>query len=362
MQIGNVSAAGLEDHNACMAYWWSNRPDENLFMEITRREDIGEDLRAPLSARGGVDTPGYALVSTVEAGDAVIHYDSAAELIVGVSWATGERFNEPIWWASRGSYARRAGVEPQWLPGLRVALADYRALPTPLSLRQIKERRGALLTLRDALQAEHPDQSLYFPWTPYRDSLRTWQTYLAKFPRAALDVLPEVASVIERKDNDVESVYSPIASAERAIASAAGRPPSSHGRGQGFATDQHVKVAVETHAMNAALKHYKMLGDVVDMSRTESYDYRVHINGQVWHIEVKGTTGDPADVLLTPNEVKHAADYPRVALFLLSNVTVTRNGEGQVEASGGDPLVLHPWRLDPGRLVPIGYRYRLPRP
>ena len=172
-------------------YWWSPQPDENLFMEITGRSDIGVDLRAPLAARGGVETSGYALVDTVKAGDVVVHYNSPAEQIVGVSRATGERFNQPTWWAARGSYARRAGVKPQWLPGLFIALEDYRPLHTPLSLSVIRQRQAALFAIRDSLHTEYPRRSLYFPWNPYRDTLRTFQTYLAKLPRAVLGVLPE---------------------------------------------------------------------------------------------------------------------------------------------------------------------------
>ncbi|GGP18480.1 hypothetical protein LDL08_33230 [Nonomuraea glycinis] len=150
-----------------VAYWWSQRSDENLFMEITRRDDIGSDLKAPIAARGGVSTPGYALVSAVQANNLVIHYDSEAEQIVGVSRATGERYNEPIWWVARGSYARQAGAKPGWLPGLVVALADYRPLAEPLSLAVLRQRRLALFTVRDALQAEFPGQRLYFPWIQY---------------------------------------------------------------------------------------------------------------------------------------------------------------------------------------------------
>ncbi|WP_426504276.1 protein NO VEIN domain-containing protein [Dactylosporangium sp. McL0621] len=346
------------------AFWWSGRADENLFMEITRREDIGRDLRAPLAARGGVDTPGYTLVSAVQAGSVVVHYDSAAEQIVGVSRATGERFNQPIWWAARGSYARKAGVRPEWLPGLVVALEDYRRLATPLSLTAIRQRRAALLAIRDALQAEHPGHSLYFPWIPYQGSLRTFQTYLAKLPRAALDVLPEVrtaAAELVDEPSLPTSVQPEVDEAERDVASAAGRPrPPRKGKGQGFATSQRAKVVVEAYAMNAALLYYGKIGKVTDTSRTESYDYVIEINGELWHVEVKGTTGDPEDVLLTPREVEHANKYPRVSLFVLSNITVTRDEHDELTASGGKMSVFHPWSLDPSRLSPLGYKYRLP--
>jgi hypothetical protein len=228
----------------------------------------------------------------------------------------------------------------------------------------IRQRRAALFAVRDSLHAEHPGRSLYFPWNPYQDSLRTFQTYLAKLPRAALDVLPEVgdavAALVEEPFTTVLA-QPDVEEAERDLASAAGRPrPPRKGKGQGFATDQRVKVAVETYAMNEALLYYGELGEVTDKSRTESFDYVVEIDGEAWHIEVKGTTGDPQEVLLTPREVEHADEYPRVALFVLSNITVTRDEHGEITASGGKPSIFHPWSLDRTRLSPIGYKYRLP--
>jgi Domain of unknown function (DUF3883) len=346
------------------AYWWSNRPTEDLFMEITQRDDIGCDLNAPLVARGGVETSGYALLSAVKAGNIVVHYDSATAQIVGVSRATGERFNQPVWWAARGSYARKAGAKPAWLPGLFVPLEGYHPLPKPLPLAVIQERRAALFAVKAALEAEHPGRSLYFPWTTYQGSLRTFQSYLAKLPRAALDVLPELGDAVARlaADSAIPLVdQADIEEAERVVASAAGRPrPPRSGKGQGFATDQRVKVVVEAYAMNAALRYYADQGTVTDKSRHESYDYVVEIDDEQWHVEVKGTTGDPHDVLLTPREVEHADEYPFVALFVLSNISVTFHEDGRLTASGGKASVFHPWSLDRTRLSAIGYKYLLP--
>jgi len=67
---------------------------------------------------------------------------------------------------------------------------------------------------------------------------------------------------------------------------------------------------IEAHAMNAALRHYRDLGEVTDTSRTASFDYVVEINDEPWHIEVKGTIGDAQEILLTPREVEHARQYP----------------------------------------------------
>ena len=102
-------------------YWWERDAGENVWMEITRRDDIGADLKAPSAARGGVATASYVLVPLVRPGDVVVHYDSRQEAIVGVSVAASAAEPAPIYWVARGSYARRAGEQPRWLPGLRVA-------------------------------------------------------------------------------------------------------------------------------------------------------------------------------------------------------------------------------------------------
>jgi hypothetical protein len=151
---------------------------ENIFMEITRRDDIGSDLKAPSAARGGVPTPGYALVSTVRPGDKVVHYDSRREAIVGVSVACGAPESAPIYWVARGSYARRAGEKASWLPGTRVALGGYRPLAPPLVMTQIRDKKDQILSIRSRILASSNGRPIYFPWIPYQDTLRTFQSYL----------------------------------------------------------------------------------------------------------------------------------------------------------------------------------------
>jgi hypothetical protein len=89
----------------------------NVWMEITRREDIGADLKAPSAARGGGVTGSYVLVPAVRPDDVVIHYDSRREAIVGVSIATSSAEPAPIYWVARGSNARRAGRNRAGCPG-----------------------------------------------------------------------------------------------------------------------------------------------------------------------------------------------------------------------------------------------------
>jgi hypothetical protein len=125
-------------------------------------------------------------------------------------------------------------------------------------------------------------------------------------------------------------------------------------------TDQKAKLVVEAHAMKLARTHYSRLGAVVDTASHRSWDYEVDIAGDRWHVEVKGTTGDPVEVILTPNEVAHAKAYPFVALYVVSNIEVQTGPNDERITSGGTVTCFHPWTIDDGELRAVGYKYRLP--
>jgi hypothetical protein len=146
---------------------------------------------------------------------------------------------------------------------------------------------------------------------------------------------------------------------EEAVAQAAGKAtrPS---RGQGFQPDQVVKVAVKERAMKAASEFYGEDWDVEDVHGNQSYDLVCRRDGKVKHVEVKGTTTGGTEVILTPNEVRHAREYQGTALFILSNIVVERSEDGIVIARGGDTRVYDPWSMDDGMLLPLGFRYQCP--
>jgi Domain of unknown function (DUF3883) len=76
-----------------------------------------------------------------------------------------------------------------------------------------------------------------------------------------------------------------------------------------------------------------------DVGSTESYDIKATKDGQTIKIEVKKTTSDGSDVVLTSNEVElHAGEHPNAA-------------------TGGELVLEMPWKLEPDRLQPIAYRY-----
>ena len=342
-------------------YWWERAVGENVWMEITRRDDIGADLNAPVTARGGGITASYVLMSLVQPGDVVVHYDGRQEAIVGVSVASGAAEPAPVYWVSRGGYARRAGAQAQWLPGLRAPLDQYRQLEPPVTLAQIRQHKDELLALRERIQARASGQPIYFPWIRYRDTLRTFQSYLVKMPHEVISLFPQLRTMVDQVTAQpaVFVPESPAKQAEDAVQDAAGKI-ARRGRGQGFQLDQEAKVAVEARAMNAATEFYGKDWDVEDVHATESYDLICRRGDEVKHVEVKGTTTDGAEVILTPNEVTHARKNPCTALFVLSGITIERAEDGTVTATGGKHRCYDPWRLDDGTLTPVGFRYQVP--
>jgi hypothetical protein len=125
-------------------------------------------------------------------------------------------------------------------------------------------------------------------------------------------------------------------------------------------TPWEAKVAVEALAMNRATEFYSMDWNVEDVHGTKSYDLICRRQGEVKHVEVKGTTTDGMEVILTPNEVKHARENPCTALFVVSNITIQRAEDGTVTATGGKCHRYDPWQLDDGILKPLGFRYQVP--
>ena len=112
--------------------------------------------------------------------------------------------------------------------------------------------------------------------------------------------------------------------------------------------------------MNAAAVFYGENWDVEDVHGKESYDLVRRRGDEVKHVEVKGTTTDGAEVILTPNEVSHARENKSTALFVLSNIKVEWAEDGTVIATGGVRHTYDPWHLDDGTLTPFGFRYQVP--
>jgi predicted RNA-binding protein with PUA-like domain len=246
-------------------------------------------------------------------------------------------------WKAKGEHSDRSGI---------VALAEIVADPRPMrdlhpeyqpypSLAPQEEPPEALVTLR---YVPAPNLPLWLGG-PSHDLLSSLSLVRAHGRRSVFRVEPEQWV---------------------ALLQAAGgwRPPVVPPIGPiGFQRDAAMRIAVERRAMDVVMEYYQQAGwQVHDVSAQQSYDLLcTRSDAQELRVEVKGTTGDGSQVLLTTNEVLHArTHYPRVALCVVAHIRVSLTAAGTPEAGEGNLTVFDPWRVDDGRLAPVTYAYSLP--
>lgn len=167
--------------------WWRGRSDELFWLEVTRRTDLGENLKAPQTNEHGQEFWSYALLKEVREGDVIFHYDGIAQAIVAGSRAVGTYWEDEVFWAARGASARAANVVPHHRPGWYLGLEHFQRLPEKVSLDLIRKSTSAVQSMKNALGQE-VGEPLYFPFELGSSRpLRPMQGYLFKLPRAFVD-------------------------------------------------------------------------------------------------------------------------------------------------------------------------------
>src|SRR5438105_13894226 len=129
-----------------MNTWWEGQPQERYWLELTDRQDLGTNLRAPLQDEAGRENWRYTLFNSARVGDVVLHYHKGPSVagIVGFSIITGKAYAEDIVWAARGTYARSKGTLPHQRPGYKLPLGGMTQFDKPVLLSDIRTRRGDL--------------------------------------------------------------------------------------------------------------------------------------------------------------------------------------------------------------------------
>lgn len=118
---------------------------------------------------------------------------------------------------------------------------------------------------------------------------------------------------------------------------------------------------IEERAVLVTMEHFaspSMGYAVKDVGKVESYDIRATKGSAVVKIEVKGTTSNGSEIILTRNEVDlHLKDHPANALAIVRNIKLDRRKDAPTTASGGELILQMPWAVEGERLAPIAYRY-----
>lgn len=194
--------------------------------------------------------------------------------------------------------------------------------------------------------------AFYYPrdLIPADDSLRSDMKFMA-------DLLGRLYEA-ERLGKTPLSQNPDVAAAEAVAASLS--KPLVKGGGQGFALTACERKAIELHAMALASAHLQAEGFAVkDVSANESFDLLATRKGEAIKVEVKGTTGSAAEILLTRNEVElHKSSFPNNALIVVHSMLLSK-GDGIPVVAGGTLEMRYPWNLDPNRLSGISFSYRL---
>ncbi len=117
--------------------------------------------------------------------------------------------------------------------------------------------------------------------------------------------------------------------------------------------------AIETRAVEVTLTYLRGKGYATqDVGATESYDVHATRNGQALKVEIKGTTTEGSEVILTANEVDlHRSAHPDNALAVVRRIVLS-HVEGHPIASGGELEFRKGWAIESEDLKPIAYRYQ----
>ncbi|HGT3367021.1 TPA: DUF3883 domain-containing protein [Pseudomonas aeruginosa] len=118
---------------------------------------------------------------------------------------------------------------------------------------------------------------------------------------------------------------------------------------------------VELHAMEIARKLYEEEGwMVIDTSASHPYDLRATRNTEKRFIEVKGTTGKGASIILTHGEITHAKANPQDCVLLVVSEIRLEKSIDRMKAFGGKISThLDHWEPEIDRLEATQYRYRI---
>jgi hypothetical protein len=314
-------------------------------MEITDRDDLGGELRAPQKSDDGKLEWGYELVRYTRPGDVVLHWYTKPEprALVGYSLVAGA-VHEGMWtWASKATSGRSRQApevdEPAWM----APLSGFTQFPDPLTRDQLQDYMAPVLDLKARLQ-EGYGPHIYYPFYLYGgNQLRATQAYLVKFPAQLL------ATFGFDLGSNVEVTNAPIEPSRPSV------------RGSGYMRDVEVKRAVERHAVGLAKALFEAEGyNCMDVGATRSYDLHATRAGQEIHVEVKGSTSTATTVELTSNEVSHSrSQLWQTQLIVVDEITWSRTS-GKVVTSGGRLRVWLAWHAEPDRLAATRYRYQLP--
>ncbi|MGA2014514.1 MAG: DUF3883 domain-containing protein [Solirubrobacteraceae bacterium] len=119
--------------------------------------------------------------------------------------------------------------------------------------------------------------------------------------------------------------------------------------------------AIEQRAMAVVTSEYERRGYILeDVSGHAPWDLTaVHPDGDVAHIEVKGTTGEGRAITVTAGERRHAEEFAHPVLAIVTGIALDK---GRPPKAGAGELRVHlsPWAISDGTWSATVFRYEPP--
>ncbi|MGW2610821.1 MrcB family domain-containing protein [Streptomyces mirabilis] len=149
-----------------------------------------------------------------------------------------------------------------------------------------------------------------------------------------------------------------VVEATQSAARTAGRR-SARPAGQGFVLTHAERRAIELHSVRTTTEYFKGQGwSVKDVGATKSYDLHLSRGQEKLHVEVKGTTSNGSQVILTRAEVERQREFaPNNALVVVHSIDLDRNVDPPL-ATGGTLHCTSPWLIDDDSLTVVSYIHR----
>ncbi|MFB7546039.1 MrcB family domain-containing protein [Streptomyces sp. NPDC056154] len=149
-----------------------------------------------------------------------------------------------------------------------------------------------------------------------------------------------------------------VREATQSAATTANRRSARKG-GQGFLLTAAERRAIEKHSVLLATEHFEAQGwTVKDVGASKPYDLHLARGDEKLHVEVKGTTSDGSQVILTRAEVEWQRKFaPANALVVVHSIELDRTVE-PVTATGGVLHCTSPWIIEEETLTVISYVHR----
>ncbi|MEV7865277.1 DUF3578 domain-containing protein [Streptomyces sp. NPDC088124] len=149
-----------------------------------------------------------------------------------------------------------------------------------------------------------------------------------------------------------------VREATQSAATAANRRSARRG-GQGFLMTAAERKAIEDRSVLLATEHFEAQGwTVKDVGASKPYDLHLTRGDEKLHVEVKGTTSDGSQIILTRAEVEWQRRFaPENALVIVHSIELDRSVE-PVTATGGVLYCTSPWTIEEETLTVISYIHR----